>query len=433
MTRQRRSPRENLLKGACAENDRAQQGGTGMILFPSWSKRESESEERKPPSRSFKGLPSTEFAFRLFEELKPGEKNLAICPYGARICLSMVWEGASGETRREIAKGLGLEELPDSLANRYERLGRPLSFHKDAERLGLELLTANSLWCDQGFTPKEAYAATLRNEYSAQIQAPDFRAAESAAIVNRWASEKTRGRIPAVVESLERMSPLVTLNAVYFKGLWGIPFRAEFTKEEEFTLLDGTRQMVPMMRQSGEYRYAERGGAQIVKLPYMGSMSMRVVLPAKGTDFKKFCAELRNTLGTDWTMRMGERDGHVRLPRFRMETTVSLNEPLKTMGMTQAFDPGRAELERINDRKPLYVAEVQQKDFVEVNEKGTEAAAVTTTVLDAAAACPPEPPPPFEMIVDRPFVFAITDDLRGTVIFLGAVVDPLESGPATAG
>jgi serpin B len=75
---------------------------------------------------------------------------------------------------------------------------------------------------------------------------------------------------------------------------------------------------------------------------------------------------------------------------------------------------------------------VLQKDFVEVNEKGTEAAAVTHVMLGAALHQAP-PPPPFEMIVDRPFVFAICDDLTGTVVFLGAVVDPLTSGPARAG
>ncbi len=121
---------------------------------------------------------------------------------------------------------------------------------------------------------------------------------------------------------------------------------------------------------------------------------------------------------------MRERDGHIRLPRFRIETHADLSAPLKALGMSQVFDPARATLEGISDRKPLYLMGVMQQDFVEVNEKGTEAAAVTM-IMCGAALNPPPPPPPFEMIVNRPFIFAICDDFSGVVVFLGAVVDPL--------
>jgi serpin B len=214
------------------------------------------------------------------------------------------------------------------------------------------------------------------------------------------------------------------MNAVYFKGLWEEPFEIDETKEEKFTLQDGASQLVPMMRQWGKFRYAERGGAQIVKLPYKGGMSMRVVLPPKQMPFPKFCAELTGIVGTSWTRAMGERDGHIRLPRFRIETQADLSAPLKAMGMAQVFDPARATLEGISDRKPLYLMAAMQQDFVEVNEKGTEAAAVTE-MLFGEALFPEPPPPPFEMIVNRPFVFAICDDFSGVVVFLGAVVDPL--------
>jgi serpin B len=179
-----------------------------------------------------------------------------------------------------------------------------------------------------------------------------------------------------------------------------------------------------MMRQSGDFRYAERGGAQIVSLPYKGGMSMCIVLPPKDTPFPRFCAEFTSKVGTSWTIAMRERDGHFRLPRFRIETQADLSVPLKAMGMTQVFDPARATLEGISDRKPLYLMGVVQRDFVEVNETGTEAAAVTELMCGAELFEEP-PPPPFVMIVNRPFVFAICDDFTGVVVFLGAVVDPM--------
>ncbi len=371
-------------------------------------------------------LPSTQFAFRLFEALKPGHSNLAISPYSARVVLAMLCEGSTGETRKSMMDTLRLDEYPDYVTNHFERLGRPLGFQleTETERRGLEMLTANSLWCDDGFVPKPEYVNTLKEHYWVEVQTLDFRDPLSAEKVNRWAHEKTRGRIPMVVDSLEPFSPLVTMNAVYFKGLWIEPFEVEETREEEFTLQDGAKQLVPLMRQSGEFRYAEIGGAQIVRLPYKGGMSMRVVLPPKNTAFPEFCAELTSTVGTRWTRAMGQRDGHLRLPRFSIETQADLSVPLKALGMSQVFDPAHAALEVISDRKPLYLMGVMQRDFVEVNEKGTEAAAVSM-LMCGAALNPPPPPPPFEMIVNRPFVFAICDDFSGVVVFLAAVVNPL--------
>ncbi len=208
-------------------------------------------------------LTSTQFAFRLFEALKPGDRNLAISPYSARVVLAMLCEGSTGETRKSMMDTLRLDEYPDYVTNHFERLGRPLGFQleTETERRGLEMLTANSLWCDDGFVRKPEYVNTLKEHYWAEVQTLDFRDPLSAEKVNRWAHEKTRGRIPTVDGSLEYYSPLVTMNAVYFKGLWVEPFEVEETREEEFTLQDGAKQLVPLMRQSGEFRYAEIGGA----------------------------------------------------------------------------------------------------------------------------------------------------------------------------
>ena len=395
-------------------------------IFP-WLRKSSKTERlQRSASDGVSALPSTQFAFSLFEALKPGDRNLAISPYSARVVLAMLWEGSTGETRKAMVKTLRLNEDPDSLSNHFERLGRPLGFQLETERRGLEMLTANSLWCDDGFVPKQDYVKTLKEHYWAEVQTLDFRAPASARKVNAWAHEKTRGRIPKVVDSLRQFSPLMAMNAVYFKGLWEEPFEVEETKEEKFTLQDGASQLVPMMRQSGNFRYAERGGAQIVSLPYKGGMSMYIVLPPKQMPFPRFCTELTRTVGTSWTIAMQETDGHLRLPRFRIKTQADLTTPLNAMGMSQVFDPARATLEGISDRKPLYLSEVVQHDFVEVNEKGTEAAAVTMMMLGDAAYQPP-PPPPFEMIVNRPFVFAICDDFTGVVVFLGVVVDPMAS------
>src|SRR5260370_13967382 len=165
-------------------------------------------------SAEIPALPSTQFAFSLFEALKTGERNRAISPYSARVVMAMLGEGSTGETRKSMMDTLRLDEYPDYVSNHFERLGRPLGFQleTETERRGLEMLTANSLWCDDGFVPKPDYVNTLKEHYWAEVQTLDFRAQDSAGKVNGWAYEKTRGRIPTVLGSLEPFSPLVTMN-----------------------------------------------------------------------------------------------------------------------------------------------------------------------------------------------------------------------------
>jgi serpin B len=293
----------------------------------------------------------------------------------------------------------------------------------ETERRELEMYTANALWCDRGFSLKEEYAKSMKADYWAEARALDFKAEASAETVNTWASENTRGRIPLVVNAdvLRDSSPLIAMNAVYFRGLWEKPFEEELTKDEPFTLASGAKKLVPMMQQTGEFGYSERGGTQVARLAYKGGMSMYVVLPPKKTAISKFCAELRET-GTDWTRYTDRCEGCIRMPRFRMEGSVDLTRSLEVMGISRAFDSERAAFDGIGVGDGLFLRGITQSDFIEVNEKGTEAAAVTK--LMCLGALHGDWARPFEMTVDRPFLFAICDDYTSTIVFLGIVVNP---------
>jgi serpin B len=320
---------------------------------------------------------------------------------------------------------LTLEDGAETNRNWYERKGRPLGHNLVTAEDGEEFLTANGIWVDAGFDLKSAYVQAAQTDYRAETQVEDFASTGAAENVNSWIREKTRGKISRVVDDLTGMSPMLVMNAVYFRGKWRESFNRELTKEENFVLPDSRVRRVMMMRQSDEFTYEERKGTQIVALPYRGSMRMIVVLPPKGAEFCKFCVELRANLGTDWTRRMGCRQGELRLPRFRINSNVALSHALQAMGMQRAFDANLAQFEGMCDVTPLFVGAVQQRDFVEVDEQGTEAAAVTEVYFELARA-PETLPPPFKMTVDRPFVFLICDAFTDAIIFLGAVVDPLQ-------
>jgi serine protease inhibitor len=367
-------------------------------------------------------LPSTRFAFRLFEGLDPIDGNLVVSPYGARLLLSLICAGAKGQTREEMAALLGLERKYAGTEQTYEI--RRLAFrHSPVDGDGgEEFFVQSSLWCDTGFPIKVSFAEIVQGEFQSQVGVIPFGSQQSVREINKWVQGSSGGRVSSIVERLDDKQPMLAVNAVYFKGRWREPFKNELTREADFYFLNGRKRKVLMMALECDFGYAERKGTQIVQLWYRGTLSMTILLPPKEAPFAEFCGSLRESLGTDWLGSLNQRSGSLRLPKFRMESEVDLTETLVKMGMTKAFQRDTAEFSGISDRKPLFLAAVHQKDFVEVNEEGTEAVAVTAGFLALAAL---EPPPPFEMIVDRPFVFLIRENRSGAIVFLGAVVDPV--------
>ncbi len=107
------------------------------------------------------------------------------------------------------------------------------------------------------------------------------------------------------------------------------------------------------------------------------------------------------------------------LPKFKLENTFDLTPPLQKLGMKSAFDQKRADFSGMF-KDAHYISAVRQKTFVEVSEEGTEAAAVTALML-ATSAMPDPRHKPFEMIVDRPFLFVITDARSEMILFMGVV------------
>lgn len=116
--------------------------------------------------------------------------------------------------------------------------------------------------------------------------------------------------------------------------------------------------------------------------------------------------------------------GNLMLPRFKLEWEADLNDELKAMGMAEAFSQQRAnflQMAKVNAGN-LFISEVRQKTWAEVNEEGTVAAAVTSVTMGIGSVRPPQEK--FVMKVDRPFFFAIRDNVTGVLLFMGSVADP---------
>jgi serpin B len=371
---------------------------------------------------------NTRFALDLYAKLRGGDGNLFFSPWSISTALSLTSAGAKGETDREMAAAL---HLPADQAARHDGF-RALIAEINGKGLPTPrpdtLVTANALWLQKGEPLLPSFLDLTHNAYDAEAREVDFAHEPEPArkTINAWVEEKTRDKIRNLLQpsDVTRDTNLVLTNAVYFKGAWRSPFTESATKKDgTFTTQAGTKVTVPLMTQTESYRYLDGGSFQALELPYMGDgRSMVVLLPKKVDGLAALETSLTQDALDGWLGKLARQRVRVELPKFRLEETFSLAEVLKALGMSAAFDPSKADFSGIAGTRDRVISAVIHKAFVDVDEKGTEAAAATAVVMVRAMAVIPAEPVLFR--ADHPFLFLIRDQKTGSVLFLGRVVNP---------
>jgi serpin B len=366
------------------------------------------------------------FAFNLLKQIdeEGPNQNIFISPFSVSSALQMVVNGAAGKTMEEMQQALNTTGMkPAELNADCKNINQALEAQTNVI---LEL--ANGIWYQKDFQLKPQFVADNQNYFNAELAAVDFASPDSAQAINDWADEKTHGKITGVVSyPFPPITRLILANAIYFKGTWDDPFNKDFTTPRDFHQSDGSAKQVPMMGKRKTFSYEEGDGFQAVELPYAGdNLQMVLFLPATNSSPQQL---LTNFSGEAWHDKImpgfSDCEGDLMFPKFTLNYNVDLNQPLQALGMNEAFDPDKANFSAMASQ-PLFIGEVKQKSYVAVDEEGTEAAAVTTIEMEAAAAMPITPPKTFEMIVDRPFFFVITDTTSQAILFMGIVNNPTQ-------
>jgi len=364
---------------------------------------------------------TTQFAFDLAKRVttKEGQsKNVFVSPLSLHIALGMILNGANAQTAQEIQKTLNLDAQTLAEANQtYQNLMENLPAIDPKVTLRL----ANSAWYRNTFEVASSFQDVLKQTFKAEVSGQDFNNPATVGIINGWASEKTNGKIPKVIDVIQPENELFLLNALYFKGDWQKPFDPEYTTDSPFTLASGAQTTVRMMRLDTDVRRAFRPTFFAFELPYGAgsSYAMTVLLPAENTTAD---ALLNKLTGADWTQLqqdMTRAKMDIGLPKFTLNYEIRLNDILSEMGMPTAFTD-RADFTKMNPKGGLTLSFVKQNTFVAVDEKGTEAAAVTTGGVSTTSVQMPT-------LCDRPFVFVIHEKTSGTVLFVGKIADPTKT------
>jgi serpin B len=371
---------------------------------------------------------NTAFAIDLYDAIarQPGSagQSLFFSPYSVSLALAMTYAGAHGKTATQIASTLRFTLPPERLHPAFDWLDLQLGTRGANAQVHtgvpFRLHVANSLWGERTMTFAAPFLDTLAMSYGAGVQLVDFVGDPDGArvAINGWVSDRTESKIHDLLArgTLDALTRFVIVNAIYFSAAWAAPFDAKNTRDATFHRLDGGTERASMMNEVADMPYAEGNGWQAVAIPYDGGeLSMLVVLPAEGT-FGAFESKLEAGELTSIAGALGEAQVTLSLPKFQQQPdAVSLRDRLKELGMSDPFDPDRADLSGVTTSVPIYITDVIHKAFVTIDEKGTEAAAATAVIGGTTSIATKRA----IVVVDRPFVFAIRDDATGTLLFLG--------------
>ena len=361
------------------------------------------------------------FTFDFYGSVRKDETgNLFCSPYSVATALSMAMAGAAGETDTEIRRVLRATRPEGEL---HPAMGALIaSLNRGTALLGYELATANRIWAQEGFPFLDSCLDVLRTDYLAELGTLDFTKDPEAcrATINDWVESRTRDRIRDLFPAgaIDGNTRMVLANAIYFKGLWAVQFDPEDTRDLPFRVDAARSVTAPFMHRSLETRFGGDGTARIAELPYKGKdLSMIVILPIAADGLSAVEESLSVEQLDAWMGTLETHTWDVYLPRFTFTSRFALNQVLSGLGMPGAFDPERADFSDLDGRRDLFLQAVVHKAFIAVNEEGTEAAAATGISVGITSL-----PPEFR--ADHPFLFLIRDNLTGSVLFLGRVLDP---------
>ncbi len=369
---------------------------------------------------------NNQFAFDLFKNVATAkDANVFFSPVSISTALAMAYAGSKGETQKQMADVLHFTGSQQQVAEGVRSLMTSMS---DPDVKTYQLRMANALWAQTGTSFAPEFTSLMSTYYSGEFKTVNFAyTATSLASINRWVAEKTANKIPQLLHpgDITALTRLVLTNAVYFKASWSIPFVESLTKPQPFTTSNGTVKQVPMMGRIGYCNYGQAGDLQVLELPYKGDeLSMLVLLPRAGTP--EPWAEFGWDKLQQMRAQMKSTKVAVSLPRFKVEARLSLAQTLSAMGMADAFSQGGADFSGITGQKDWYISAVIHQAVIDVDETGTEAAAATGVVGALLAMRPSEEPVIFR--ADHPFLYMIVHKPSNSVLFIGRLSDPPDTG-----
>ncbi|MFO7932874.1 MAG: serpin family protein [Bacteroidales bacterium] len=362
---------------------------------------------------------NNDFGLDLFLEVMANEDrpNIMISPASVSIALGMAYNGAETTTMDAFEQVLNYEGLTREEVN---KITRELINVLVTNSKGNLLEIANSLWYHDEFPVKQEFIDMNVNYYDAEVRDLDFRTLSALNTINEWVSDKTHGKIDKIIDSIDRETMMILINALYFNCLWETEFDPDDTSEKPFyTADDRLYGQVEMMTVESTFDVAFTEDFSAVELPYKNNkFSMFLFLPAEGSSVQDLVDGLDGETWNSWLEEFSEKEEFtVTMPKFKFDYDRSLKDDLANMGLGIAFTE-QADFSAISEID-LLISEVIHKTYIDVNEEGTEAAAVTAVIIGVTSVMENT-----FIRLDHPFLFAITENTSKSILFIGMVSEP---------
>ena len=346
-----------------------------------------------------------------------GDENLAFSPYNLYLALAVLSDIAEGETRGQLLSALGLASA-DAAAEQTASLW--LTQYTEDGRSSC--LPGASLWLNEGVPAREEALERLSRTDRASVFRGPMGNPELDEALQAWLNRQTGGLLSGQVSGM-RLKPgtaMALYATLYFRSAWVDEFNPDATEKRAFHAKAGDAERDFMNKQEdGVIYYGTRFTA--VRRPLKSGAAMVFLLPEEGVDPAELMADAEPyaflSAGTEWE----KKDWAVirlAVPKFDCGSTVSLSEGLSALGITDAFDPARADFSGLTgENLGVALTAASQTARVTIDEEGVLAAAITE--LMAAGAMMP-PPLEIDFVLDRPFAFAIVGP-KDVPLFLGIV------------
>lgn len=359
----------------------------------------------------------TNFSVKLFQDSVPAAKNMLVSPLSVLCALAMTANGAKDETLAQMENvfGLSIPELNDYLHTYLESL-------PSGDKYKTSL--ANSIWFrdDESLTVEPNFLQTNADYYGASIYKAAF---DDATLkdINAWVSDNTGGMIDNILDQISDEAVMYLINALAFDAEWENIYREDQVRDGTFTTEYGETRDVKMMY-STESRYLDDGSATgFIKYYADRKFAFVALLPNKDISVADYITSLTGAGLMSTLNNAKDIEVKTALPKFKSEYSVEMNDILKSMGMTDAFDIRLADFTGLgkSEEGNIFIGRVIHKTYIAVDEKGTKAGAATVVEMPAGGA------PPSDKIktvyLDRPFVYMLIDCETNLPIFTGTVMD----------
>ncbi|KAK9758382.1 hypothetical protein RND81_01G226000 [Saponaria officinalis] len=363
------------------------------------------------------------------------DANMVLCPLLIQLVLSLIALGSNGPTREQMLWFLRSKSVSELHLHSWD-LTR-LTFSDGCAAGGPKLSFVNSVWVDESIYLKQTFKRVLDRVYRARFEQVDFKtkAGEFGRKVNSWVENNTNGLIKELLspDSVDANTRLIFANALYFKGTWFSKFDHSRTSDSDFHLLHGGSVTVPFMTTNSDQYISSFAGFKVLRLCYeKGSdsrqFSMYIVLPdAKDglpSLLQKVCSQPKFLESHMPKVHVPVKK--FMIPRFKIAFVLDASRSLKQLGVTQPFlNPDLSEMLEPQVGQQLCVSRIFHKAVIEVNEDGTEAAAASASIFMLKSIDYQDNR--LDFVADHPFMFLVREDVSASVLFIGHVMNPLQT------